>query len=71
MEDKQKKKYKAVQVNLTEKTVEIIDRAVELGYGNSRADFGAMAILSKLEELGLFNVEIQKLLMESKSEREG
>jgi hypothetical protein len=33
-----------------------------MGYGNSRADFGAKAILSKLEELGLFNVEIKKLI---------
>ncbi len=65
-ENKSKRKYKSVQVNLTDKTIEIIDKAVELGYGNSRADFGAKAILSKLEELGLFNVEIQKLIEENK-----
>jgi hypothetical protein len=60
--EKGKVKYKAVQVNLTEKTVEIIDAAIDMGYANSRADFGSKAITSKLEELGLFNVEIKKMM---------
>lgn len=63
--DKRKeKKYHPIQVNLTVKTIEIIDKAVEIGYGNSRGDFGRKAILSKLEELGLFNLEIEKLMDE-------
>ena len=68
MEEENRKKdfYRSIQVRVNVNTIEIIDKAVELGYGNSRGDFGAMAIISKLEELGLFSVEIQKLVEKSK-----
>lgn len=53
---------KSIQVRVSDKTVEAIHLAIEIGYAKSLADFGEKAVISKLEELGIFHEKMRQML---------
>lgn len=48
----------SIQVKVSKKTVEVIDYVISIGYAKSRADFAEKSMISKLEELGMFDPAI-------------
>lgn len=51
-----------IQISISEKMVDAIEIAIQAGYAKSLANFGEKAVTSKLEELGIFNREIEKIM---------
>ena len=51
-----------VSVRVANKTIELIDLAILIGYAKNRADFAEKSIINQLKELGLFEQKIQNIL---------